>query len=583
MGRTKATIISTGLIGVAMLALPSLANATDVGTVQTDNALQTLKTLTVQPQADDYSQSKDRPKDWKQNNNNPGDESNTRDTILARDLTNVTYNNKTKRVASGTLDDPYTGKTIHFVQGTHSNDVQIDHVVAFGEAWESGLDKADTKTVDQYYNDPYVLLAVDGPSNGTKSDSDAAEWLPSTGKKGQPGNKDYDCWYVARQIGIKQKYDLTVDDTEQQVMAKTLASCPTMTVPTAGGAYWKLPSDDSPTIQYSADDLKNVTLTVENGRLGSTFTPTKSSQYTIYVPEDSQKQVKIAANNIPANWTVKQEKLSITITSPDGKVSVAYKFTISPETEQPSDTSVEELKDVTAWSSSSNSDGTVATSQQVSGFNPLKDGSYQVDENVTVELRNIPQDWKLDKSVDDKTKTITFTLTKDDTQVTYVFQQTTKPDNPSDKPDTPKYSTADLKGLKFVDDGKPVDFTPDKFDYTAADPSKVTLDDSSVPNGWKAERTVLDNGSVTFTVTAPDGVFSSTYVFAQEKNDEQSSEPAENQNTPTNTQNNQTNKPAADKTTGNLARTGAAPLWIGVAALLLLTIGGVLSLRRRKA
>ena len=63
-----------------------------------------------------------------------------REDVLARDLTDVKY---TKlggcKVKSGVLADPYTGKTIHFQRGqTTSSAVQIDHVVALQNAWQSG-------------------------------------------------------------------------------------------------------------------------------------------------------------------------------------------------------------------------------------------------------------------------------------------------------------------------------------------------------------------------------------------------------------------------------------------------------------
>ena len=55
-----------------------------------------------------------------------------REDVLARDLADVRYKSLTScRVASGVLNDPYTGKTIHFKRGIDtSRAVQIDHVVA---------------------------------------------------------------------------------------------------------------------------------------------------------------------------------------------------------------------------------------------------------------------------------------------------------------------------------------------------------------------------------------------------------------------------------------------------------------------
>ena len=48
----------------------------------------------------------------------------------------------------------------------------------------------------------YNLLAVDGPANQEKGSASAAYWLPTNGA--------YRCEYVARQIGVKAKYGLTV-------------------------------------------------------------------------------------------------------------------------------------------------------------------------------------------------------------------------------------------------------------------------------------------------------------------------------------------------------------------------------------
>lgn len=54
-------------------------------------------------------------------------ECDTRNDVLARDMTNVVTENC--KVYSGILDDPYTGKKIYFTRGPDtSDDVQIDHV-----------------------------------------------------------------------------------------------------------------------------------------------------------------------------------------------------------------------------------------------------------------------------------------------------------------------------------------------------------------------------------------------------------------------------------------------------------------------
>ncbi len=105
--------------------------------------------------------------------------------------------------------------------------MQIDHVVALSNAWQTGAQKLSKTTRTELANDPYNLLAVDGPANQQKSDGDAATWLPS--------NKSFRCEYVARQIGVKHKYSLWVTQSEKNAMSNVLSACPTQTIPNYTG------------------------------------------------------------------------------------------------------------------------------------------------------------------------------------------------------------------------------------------------------------------------------------------------------------------------------------------------------------
>ena len=118
--------------------------------------------------------------------------------MLRRDLTAELLKPGTHGcvVLSGTLADPYTGRTIVFARGrSSSSKVQIDHVVALGDAWVTGAQQLTPTQRTTLANDPLNLLAVDGPTNGAKSDADAASWLPP--------NKAFRCTYVARQVAVK--------------------------------------------------------------------------------------------------------------------------------------------------------------------------------------------------------------------------------------------------------------------------------------------------------------------------------------------------------------------------------------------
>ena len=147
----------------------------------------------------------------------------TRNVILQRDLTNVVVSDDCK-VLSGVLDDPYTGKIIQFARGADTSAaVQIDHVVALSNAWQTGAQQLSHEQRVQMANDPLELIAVDGSANMKKSDGDAATWLPP--------NKAFRCQYIARQIAVKMKYSLYVTAPEKQAMQRVLASCPEQMLP----------------------------------------------------------------------------------------------------------------------------------------------------------------------------------------------------------------------------------------------------------------------------------------------------------------------------------------------------------------
>ena len=152
----------------------------------------------------------------------------TRNDILKRDLINEVFQEKTDLcvVLSGTLVDPYSGETINFVRGVAtSSEVQIDHVVALSNAWQTGAFKLSADQRKSFANDPLNLLAVKGKLNSQKGDGDAATWLPPL--------KSYRCDYVSRQIAVKIKYKLWFTAPEKEAMVRILKSCPEKALPTS--------------------------------------------------------------------------------------------------------------------------------------------------------------------------------------------------------------------------------------------------------------------------------------------------------------------------------------------------------------
>lgn len=141
----------------------------------------------------------------------------TRNDILERDLTNETYKDACL-IATGTLKDPYTGRTISFVRGVGtSTKVQIDHVIPLHFAWQYGATKWSYGKRVTFANDPINLIATDGPTNGQKSDSGPDAWLPP--------NKSYQCTYVIRFIRVAFLYKVGVTTGMKNAMNRTLNSC----------------------------------------------------------------------------------------------------------------------------------------------------------------------------------------------------------------------------------------------------------------------------------------------------------------------------------------------------------------------
>jgi hypothetical protein len=212
-----ALLISAGVVAIS---IPSASAVESVPGV----AMAVLETLPVKGRAPKTGYSRDMfGQSWADVDRNGCD---TRNDILKRDMTSIVYKAKTRNcvVLSGTLIDRYSGETINFVRGNVSSmEVQIDHVVALSNSWQTGAFKLSIAQRTAFANDPLNLFAVKGRLNLQKSDGDAATWVPPM--------KSFRCAYVAQQIAVKAKYSLWVVAPEKAAMLAILAQCPTQQVP----------------------------------------------------------------------------------------------------------------------------------------------------------------------------------------------------------------------------------------------------------------------------------------------------------------------------------------------------------------
>lgn len=118
--------------------------------------------------------------------------------------------------ADGVLDRPFpspyvAGLSFDRIKGRGGTD--IEHIVAAAEAHDSGLCRADRETRTHFARDlDNLTLASPGVNRHSKSDRDAAEWLP-------PDNRR---WYAATVVRVKRKHGLSVDAAERDALADVL-------------------------------------------------------------------------------------------------------------------------------------------------------------------------------------------------------------------------------------------------------------------------------------------------------------------------------------------------------------------------
>ena len=202
------------VLGLLFTLLPTTAPAA------ANDALTALNQLEVKGRAAKTGYSRAQFPHWSDPDRNGCD---ARNDTLKRDLTNITYKVGTRdcKVVGGQLLDPFSGKSLTF-SSTKSN-IDIDHLVALSNAWQTGAAYFDKAKRTQIANDPLNLLAVDAKLNRQKGDSDAATWLPPA--------KSFRCEYVAAQIAVKVKYSLWLTAPEKSAMSKVLESCPEQLLP----------------------------------------------------------------------------------------------------------------------------------------------------------------------------------------------------------------------------------------------------------------------------------------------------------------------------------------------------------------
>jgi hypothetical protein len=98
-----------------------------------------------------------------------------------------------------------------------ASELQVDHVVALAEAWDSGAATWPPDRRDAYADWVPNLLAVSAAMNLAKGDRDAAEWFPA--------RAEANCLWASTVVRVKARWDLAVDTAERDALANLLRTC----------------------------------------------------------------------------------------------------------------------------------------------------------------------------------------------------------------------------------------------------------------------------------------------------------------------------------------------------------------------
>ena len=182
-----------------------------------------------------------------------GDGCDTREQVLKRDSVTLPQVDPYKcKVIAGDWVSPYDG-----ARWSDPTDIDIDHVVALKEAWDSGAWAWSDATRNAYANDTSdkrTLLAVTDRVNQQKSAKDPSNWVPPL--------KSYLCTYLGNWISIKARWNLSMDQSEWGRIKNLLnSSCPGLVIAPWSEAPLMGTMRTSPTATSPATTVPKTTAT----------------------------------------------------------------------------------------------------------------------------------------------------------------------------------------------------------------------------------------------------------------------------------------------------------------------------------
>ncbi len=183
------------------------------------------------------------------------------DVLIAESLTPAQVDGFGCKVIEGDWYSPYDGLT-----HTDPSDLDIDHVVALKEAWDSGAHSwtaARRRAFANDMSDARSLIAVTASVNRSKGDKDPSNWMP-------PNRADW-CRYIADWVAVKVRWGLTMDQSEHGRISKLArGECASTTI-----VAWGRGSNTRP-----AGGTTTQTTAPGSGAVGTTVPPVTSPSDT---------------------------------------------------------------------------------------------------------------------------------------------------------------------------------------------------------------------------------------------------------------------------------------------------------------
>lgn len=114
---------------------------------------------------------------------------------------------------SGEWIDPYSKELF-----TDASELDIDHIIPLSNAAKHGGQEWTLEQKQKFANDLDNLLAVSASENRGKGDKGPAEYMPLQ-KSG------YRCYYAKSYVTVAYKYNLTITESDYEVLLNTITSC----------------------------------------------------------------------------------------------------------------------------------------------------------------------------------------------------------------------------------------------------------------------------------------------------------------------------------------------------------------------